>query len=218
MEGSGDVRSFARRVSGSGTLGASAERDPEVRRQLQRIKARVRQLDRSSAPRGAGAAAAAPQPAPAPAASKKAVMGASATGLLIGSARLTARDDTMETCYQEQCRTTKIHDGYVQTARRQMSVAPRKPLNPDAEVNNDTMNYIYKVGDYAGQNEPAQLKTYVHNLDSQLKAGEGSMLGGTYDKTNQCAPWKAATQDKAHWLRGRSDGSLSPFVPFEKMS
>ena len=31
-------------------------------------------------------------------------MGASATGLLIGSARLTARDDTMETCYQEQCR------------------------------------------------------------------------------------------------------------------
>ena len=205
MEGSGDVRSFARRVSGSGTLGASAERDPEVRRQLMRIKARVSQLDRS--------------PAPAPAAApKKAVMGASATGLLIGSARLTARDDTMETCYQEQCRTTKIHDGYVQTARRQMSVAPRKPLNPDAEVNNDTMNYIYKVGDYAGQNEPAQLKTYVHNLDSQLKAGEGSMLGGTYDKTNQCAPWKASTQDKAHWLRGRSDGSLSPFVPFEKMS
>lgn len=205
MEGSGDVRSFARRVSGSGTLGASAERDPEVRRQLMRIKARVSQLDRS--------------PAPAPAAApKKAVMGASATGLLIGSARLTARDDTMETCYQEQCRTTKIHDGYVQTARRQMSVAPRKPLDPDAQVNNDTMNYIYKVGDYAGQNEPAQLKTYVHNLDSQLKAGEGSMLGGTYDKTNQCAPWKASTQDKAHWLRGRSDGSLSPFVPFEKMS
>ena len=205
MEGSGDVRSFARRVSGSGTLGASAERDPEVRRQLMRIKARVSQLDRS--------------PAPAPAAApKKAVMGASATGLLIGSARLTARDDTMETCYQEQCRTTKIHDGYVQTARRQMSVAPRKTLDPDAQVNNDTMNYIYKVGDYAGQNEPAQLKTYVHNLDSQLKAGEGSMLGGTYDKTNQCAPWKASTQDKAHWLRGRSDGSLSPFVPFEKMS
>ena len=205
MEGSGDVRSFARRVSGSGTLGASAERDPEVRRQLMRIKARVSQLDRS--------------PAPAPAAApKKAVMGASATGLLIGSARLTARDDTMETCYQEQCRTTKIHDGYVQTARRQMSVAPRKPLDPDAQVNNDTMNYIYKVGDYAGQNGPAQLKKYVHNLDSQLKAGEGSMLGGTYDKTNQCAPWKASTQDKAHWLRGRSDGSLSPFVPFEKMS
>ena len=202
MEGSGDVRSFARRVSGSGTLGASAERDPEVRRQLMRIKARVSQLDRS--------------PAPAPAAApKKAVMGASATGLLIGSARLTARDDTMETCYQEQCRTTKIHDGYVQTARRQMSVAPRKPLDPDAQVNNDTMNYIYKVGDYAGQNGPAQLKKYVHNLDSQLKAGEGSMLGGTYDKTNQCAPWKASTQDKAHWLRGRADGSLSPFSRIE---
>ena len=37
-----------------------------------------------------------------------------------------------------------------------------------------------------------------------------------YDRTNQCWPWKAATQNKAHWLQGRQDGSLSPFVPFEK--
>ena len=33
---------------------------------------------------------------------------------------------------------------------------------------------------------------------------------------DQVWPWNATTQNKTHWLKGRQDGSLSPFVPFEK--
>ena len=71
------------------------------------------------------------------------------------------------------------------------------------------------VGQCQLQGAIPNLERLLELRDSQLKAGEGSMLGGTYDKTNQCAPWKASTQDKAHWLRGRADGSLSPFSRIE---
>ena len=72
----------------------------------------------------------------------------------------------------------------------------------------------FKVGDTFAPSELVAEKGYVQQLRSRLAAQDES-IGSAYDKTNILAPWKACTQDKAHWLRGRADGSLSPFNRIE---
>jgi len=220
-------------------LGASNKallrRDPEVVQALLKIKRRVSQIDQhqqqqqqqqpmgTAAAARSGAAAALAEQRP----SGRASIGPSATGLLIGSARITARDADMETTYQEQQRTCKVHGGYVQTARLQKkSDEPQRVPDSSRSVNSDVFNYIYKTGDLAGQKRPKELRNYNRDIQRQLDTayGQGKPRAGAvaeeafdeYDRTNQCWPWKAATQNKAHWLQGRQDGSLSPFVPFER--
>ena len=73
---------------------------------------------------------------------------------------------------------------------------------------------------------PPELRMYNQDLKDQLDNayGRGAPRKGPvnddafddYDRTNQCWPWKATTQNKQHWLCGRADGSMSPFVPFAK--
>ena len=72
---------------------------------------------------------------------------------------------------------------------------------------------IHKVGDTAMQHEMKSQHQYVQDLRWAL--ADESSHGNIYDRTNILLPWKASTQDKAHWLRGRADGSLSPFQRLE---
>ena len=212
------------------TAKAAALRDPEVVQALLKIKRRVSQIDQGP-PMGTAAAARSAAAAAAEAAGSereaRPSIGPSATGLLIGSARITARDADMETTLQEQHRTCKVHEGYVQTARLQKkSDEPQRVPDSARSVNSDVFNYIYKTGDLAAKKRPKELRNYNRNIQDQLDNayGRGKPRAGPvadeafnpYDRTNQCWPWRASTQNKQHWLQGRADGSLSPFVPFEK--
>jgi|EP01044_Picomonas_judraskeda_P006897 hypothetical protein len=205
---------------------AAALRDPTVVQALLKIKRRVSQIDQQ--PMGTAAAARSAAAAEAEGgATARSTIGPSATGLLIGSARITARDADMETCLQEQHRTCMVHEGYVQTARLQRkSEQPQRVPDSSRSVNSDVFNYVYKTGDLAAQLRPKELRFYNRNIQRQLDTayGQGKPRAGPvadeafnpYDRTNQCWPWRAATQNKQHWLQARADGSLSPFVPFEK--
>ena len=222
-------------------LASGKMQDPEVVRALLKIKRRVSQISaaeqqgRSGGGIPMGTASQARSEAAAvlqAEASNPDVIGPSATGLLIGSARRNApviRDDTLETCYQEQQRTCVVSEGYVQTARLQKKSKdpPKKrALDSSRPVSNDVFNYIYKTGDLAAAKGPQELRKYNQDLQHQLDVayGKGAPRKGPvageafnpYDRSNQCWPWKASTQNKQHWLQGRQDGSMSPFVPFAK--
>ena len=118
-----------------------------------------------------------------------------------------------ESTYQTQSRTGAMVDStFVATARRR--AAPNEPPPSSARsVDSDVNNYCFKVGDSAAQKAPQQLRSYNADLRRRLY---GDDVGNKFDSTNQCRPWRAATQNKAHWLKGRQNGALSPFVPFEK--
>ena len=203
---------------------AAALHDPEVVKALLKIKRRVSQIEQQPMGTVAAARSAAAQQAERDATTS---IGPSATGLLIGSARITARDADMETTVQEQQRTCKVHTGFVQTARLQKkSDEPQRVPDSSRSVNSDVFNYIYKTGDLAAQQRPKELRNYNRNIQRQLDTayGQGKPRAGAvaddafdpYDRTNQCWPWRASTQNKQHWLQARADGSMSPFVPFEK--
>jgi DNA-binding CsgD family transcriptional regulator len=205
---------------------AAALQDPTVVKALLKIKRRVSEIEQQPMGTVAAARSAAAQQAGREATARTSI-GPSATGLLIGSARITARDADMETTVQEQQRTCKVHAGYVQTARLQKkSDEPQRVPDSSRSVNSDVFNYIYKTGDLAAQQRPKELRNYNRNIQHQLDTayGQGKPRAGAvaddafdpYDHTNQCWPWRAATQNKQHWLQGRADGSMSPFVPFEK--
>ena len=72
---------------------------------------------------------------------------------------------------------------------------------------------VYKVGDTFMQKELDAQYSYVDDL--RWKLADETTHGNPYAQENQVLPWKACTQDKAHWLRGRADGSLSPFSRIE---
>ena len=217
-------------------LASGKLQDPEVVRALLKIKRRVSQISAAEQSRrgggGGGGGGGMPMGTSAQARSEEAsntdAIGPSATGLLIGShrAECAVQDATMETCYQEQQRTCVVNGGYVQTARRQKksNAPPKRPF--DGPVSNDVFNYIYKPGDLAAAKGPKELRKYNQDLQKQLDTayGKGVPRKGPvaeeafnpYDRSNQCWPWKASTQNKQHWLVGRQDGSMSPFVPFAK--
>jgi|EP01047_Picozoa_sp_COSAG01_P026788 hypothetical protein len=69
---------------------------------------------------------------------------------------------------------------------------------------------MFKVGDTFAPHEYRATCDYVDGLRTKLHTGGGG--GSPYEQVNMVAPWKANTQDKAHWLKGRADGSLSPCV------
>ena len=83
-----------------------------------------------------------------------------------------------------------------------------KPVDKERSGNN-----VYKVGDTLMPHEYKAQEQYVQDLRWKLE--DESSHGNIYNMDNMLEPWKASTQDKAHWLRGRADGSLSPFRRLE---
>ena len=139
-------------------------------------------------------------------------------------------DPRRESAYQQMCRSGFL--GTVSSRTQPDDVDVGRPPNRGTFDREDP-NWIkwdgdkpttqateqgensFKVGDTFAPHEHAAELKYVANLRRKLQ--DMDEVDNPYEQVNMVAPWKANTQDKAHWLRGRADGSLSPFSRIEGM-
>lgn len=113
------------------------------------------------------------------------------------------RESTYDTLQREG---THVHPGFVATARRRAAPAPAF-IDTARSVDSDIGNYVFKVGDNDEMKMPVQLRSYNQELKQKLVK---DVVGDPSEFGNQVRPWKANTQDKAHWLKARAKGDLSP--------